>query len=230
MASVLVWVPDASANPGGNFPGPGLPDYPCVGQSGLVGIVPYYFEDCPTEANGSHRHCEAGGVSASGGAFTATSGLGFGGLGNFGFAFGSCYYKWPDGALAPMPNPPGAWRNFLVPAPIPVQHTAGPMPYDQTQDVAPPPVLAPPPDPNCPDCPAPEATPPPQVLPPPVVAQPTIQPPVLQPNVTEVLPPPPDPTKVGPPVAPGEGIVPMPGQTNPVQGNPLRSENQRTEN
>jgi hypothetical protein len=193
---------EAKADIGGTFPCPGLPSYPFVGQCGLVGVVPYYFSDGPVEANGSHWHCEAGGVSIGGGAFTATSGLGLGGLGTFGFAFGSCYYKWPDGALAPMPNPPGAWKQFLVPAPIPAEHATGaPYPYDQTQDVAPPPV------------PADQV--PLQDTPPPVVAPPTMTAPI-HPGDPENLAPEPD--KVGPPVAPGSGTVPT--VTNPDNPNP----------
>jgi hypothetical protein len=201
-------MPEAKADIDGQFPCPGLPSYPFVGQCGLVGIVPYYFSDGPVEANGSHWHCEAGGVSAAGGAFTGTNGLGLGGLSNFGFAFGSCYYKWPDGSLAPMPNPPGAWKSFLVPAPIPQEHATGaPYPYDQTQDVAPRPV--------------PAEQVPPQVLPPPLVPQPVIQPPVL-PGAPELLPPVPDGDRQ--PVQPGYGIMPAP--TNPeADKNPDQTQN-----
>jgi hypothetical protein len=197
---------------------PNLPSYPCIGPSGLAAIVPYTYYDCPTEANGVHYHCEQGGPNLSGGAFTGSNGVGFGGLGQFGFVFGGCSWRWPDNTTGPAPNPPGAWRSFLVPSPIPIQHTSPVVqPYDQTADVAPPPILPPaPPADAPPDAPAPVAAPLPQVLPPPVVAQPTIQPPVLQPNVTEVLPAPPK--DVGAPVPPGEGIVPnlSPKDLNPT--------------
>lgn len=199
--------PPANAGPGGTWPAPGLCDYPGVGQSGLVGVVPYYFCDFPTEANGTHWHCEAGGVSVGGGAFTGTSGLGVGGLGNFGFAFGSCYFKWPDGTLAPPPNPPGAWKNFMVPRPVPVEHAAPPQPYDQTIDVAPQPVD--------------EGAPlPAQNLPPPVVAPPTIAGPV-RPDSPELLPQPPT---TGEPVPHDQTPGPV---TNPALPNPRQQQNPR---
>ena len=203
----------------GGLPGPGLPSYPCVGQVGLVGVVPYYFSDCPTESNGTHMHCEAGGVAISGGAFTASNGVGIGGLGQVGFVFGSCYFKWPDGSLGPAPNPAGAWRNFLVPAPIPIEHTAPPQPYDQTIDVAPPPVVGPPPPPDCDNCPPGPAPIPPQVLPPPTIAPPVMVGPIVPGQTPELLAPPPD--KVGPTVTPGTGIVPLsPENKDPIPPNP----------
>jgi hypothetical protein len=195
---------------------PNLPSYPCIGKIGLAAVVPYEYFDCPTEANGTHYHCQMGGVAINGGAFTGSNGVGIGGLGSFGFVFGDCYWAYPDNSYGPAPNPPGAWRNFLVPSPIPVQHTAAPQPYDQTLDVAPPPIQAPPADPNCADCPAPVAAGAPQVMPPPVVAQPTIQPPIVPGQAQEVLPAPP--TAAGEPVLPGQGVVPnlSPRDTNPV--------------
>lgn len=197
---------------------PPLPSYPCVGPGGLAAIVPFTYYDCPTEANGVHYHCEQGGPNLSGGAFGGSNGVSVGGLGNFGFVFGGCGWRWPDNTPGPAPNPPGAWRSFLVPAPIPIQHTAqGVQPYDQTADVAPSPIKAPPPAPDAPpDAPLPVAEPQPQVLPPPVVAQPTIQPPVVPGQSVEVLPPPPD--KSGDPVPPGQGVLPnlSPKDLNPT--------------
>jgi hypothetical protein len=205
LCAIVFGMPKAHAD----VPGvPNPPSYPCIGPFGLAAVVPYQYFDCPTEANGVHYHCEMGGATISGGAIGGTNGGSIGGLGTFGFVFGNCGWRWPDNTDGPAPNPPGAWRNFLVPSPIPVQHTAPPRPYDQTIDVAPPPIQPPPPDPDAPpDAPAPLAAPQPQVLPPPIVAQPTIQPPVV-PGAPEVLPPAPE--KLGAPVDPGQGVVPPP--------------------
>lgn len=207
---------------------PNPPSYPCIGKWGLIAVIPYQYVDCPTESNGTHYHCQFGGVAINGGAFTGSNGVGIGGLGSFGFAGGDCYWAYPDSSYGPAPNPPGAWRNFLVPSPIPVEHTAPPQPYDQTLDVAPPPILPPPPAPDAPpDAPPPVAAPQPQVLPPPVVAPPTIQGPVVPGQSPEVLPPSPGPDKVGEPVAPGQGVIPplSPRDTNPIAPDPgsLRS-------
>lgn len=202
---------------------PPLPSYPCVGPGGLAAVVPFTYYDCPTEANGVHYHCEQGGPNLSGGAFTGTNGFGIGGLGQFGFVFGGCSWRYPDNQPGPAPNPPGAWRNFLVPSPIPIQHTAPPQPYDQTLDVAPPPIKPPAPPPDAPpDAPPPVADPQPQVLPPPTVTPPTIVGPVVPGQSPEVLAAPPAPDKVGDPVAPGQGVIPplSPKDTNPVAPDP----------
>ena len=194
---------------------PNLPSYPCIGPAGLAAVVPYQYFDCPTEANGVHYHCEIGGPNISGGAFTGSNGIGIGGLGNFGFVFGSCAWRWPDNTDGPAPNPPGAWRNFLVPSPIPANHTAPPRPYDQTIDVAPKPIPVPAPPEDCPDCKT-EAAPQPQVIPPPTVAPPTLTAPIT-PDQPEVLAPAPE--KQGDPVKPGEGVVP-PTNLSPKDLNP----------
>lgn len=215
--AIVVGTPTSSADVGGVPP---LPSYPCVGPGGLAAVVPYTYYDCPTEANGVHYHCEQGGPNLSGGAFTGSNGFGIGGLGQFGFVFGGCSWRYPDNTPGPAPNPPGAWRNFLVPAPIPIQHTAPPQPYDQTLDVAPAPIQAPR-DPNAPpDAPAPEAAPLPQTVPPPTVAPPTMQAPIVPGQSQETLPPPPE--KQGEPVPPGQGTMPplSPKDVNPVAPDP----------
>lgn len=93
--------------------------YPGVGVLGVsVGPVTGGFCDFPTEVNGAHWHCEAGGfnlglgfagvgVGANGTLGLTQSGAGVGGV--------SCSWRCPDGVDAPAPNPPGAWREYLVP-------------------------------------------------------------------------------------------------------------------
>jgi hypothetical protein len=94
--------------------------YPGVGVLGVnVGGVYGGFCDYPTEINGSHWHCQAGGlhlgigfagtgVGDAGSLGAAQAGQGVGGL--------SCNWRCPDGVDAPAPNPPGAWQgHYLVP-------------------------------------------------------------------------------------------------------------------
>lgn len=77
--------------------------------------------DYPTESGGQHLHCETGGFSLGGGLGLAPGlvdgGLGSLALGGSGISGASCTFRCPDGTLAPAPNPPGAWKEYLVPAP-----------------------------------------------------------------------------------------------------------------
>jgi len=87
--------------------------YPGVGSGGGALFAQGGFCDYPTEINGSHMHCEAGGFGvngvvggASGGGSVAFGGAGIGAL--------SCTWRCPDGSMAPAPNPPGLWRTYMV--------------------------------------------------------------------------------------------------------------------
>jgi hypothetical protein len=105
-----------NAGPGGSV-APGLCEYPAVCGSGmdgaLVGIF-YFWEDWPVESNGSHRHCQWGGAATTGN-------LGFsmmvqvGATGPVGALNGMCQYVCPSGEQAHFPNPPGAWRDAIIP-------------------------------------------------------------------------------------------------------------------
>ncbi|MEZ0364117.1 hypothetical protein ACAG26_10515 [Mycobacterium sp. pUA109] len=110
--------PAAHAGPGGGVPGPDLCDYPGIGQSGLVLGTYWYFCDFPVEENSTHWHCEYGGWSLGGG---ANAGIGVGpvnaGLSSLAGVGGSCTWRNPDNSIGQAPNPPGAWRNYLVPKP-----------------------------------------------------------------------------------------------------------------
>ena len=93
--------------------------YPGVGVLGVnVGPIAGGFCDFPTEINGSHWHCQGGGVNLGLGVLGNT----VGGSGNLGFTQSgagisglSCNWRCPDGVDAPAPNPPGAWKEYLVP-------------------------------------------------------------------------------------------------------------------
>jgi hypothetical protein len=95
-----------------------LCQYPGIGIGVDVGGVTGAFCDFPTEINGAHWHCQSGGIHLGiGGALTglgngvnagaAGVGQGIGGL--------SCNWRCPDNMDAPAPNPPGAWKEYLVP-------------------------------------------------------------------------------------------------------------------
>jgi hypothetical protein len=83
------------------------------------------FCDFPTEINGSHWHCHSlgwdlgdlvGGTNIGSGGFILGFGEGIGGSGMM------CGFRWPDNTDAPAPNPPGAWKDFMVPRPPPPEH------------------------------------------------------------------------------------------------------------
>lgn len=93
----------------------GLCDYPAVLTGGTVFFSQGAYCDWPTEINGSHMHCEAGGIGVDAGAAIgggATLGLGGAGVGGV-----SCTWRCPDNSMAPAPNPPGAWKWYMVPVP-----------------------------------------------------------------------------------------------------------------
>ena len=93
-------------------------DYPGVGIGVNVLGINGVFCDFPTEINGSHWHCEEGGVRLGIGAGSGLSGeiagLNVAGVGQ-GIDGESCSWRCPDGVMAPPPNPPGAWKSYLVP-------------------------------------------------------------------------------------------------------------------
>lgn len=87
--------------------------YPGVGVGAHIFIGYGGFCDYPTEINGSHMHCEIGGAGLGGGAAIAGDmGAISGGL--LGVGGASCTWRCPDNTMAPAPNPPGAWKNYMV--------------------------------------------------------------------------------------------------------------------
>jgi len=117
--SILLAVPAAVL-----CPAPAQADlcpYPGVGAAGEVLFGRGGFCDYPMEVNGSHMHCEAGGAGLGGNfglAGVGDMGTASLGLGGFGVGGASCTWRCPDGTLAPAPNPPGAWKDYLA-APVP---------------------------------------------------------------------------------------------------------------
>jgi hypothetical protein len=99
--------------------------YPFVGSGADVQVLAHgggQYCDGPTEINGTHFHCMAGGGGIGGGAIGLApipglplTGGGFGGSG-FGMNLEDCHYVCPDEWLPPQrfPNPPAAWVKPLV--------------------------------------------------------------------------------------------------------------------
>jgi|SRR6516165_3296963 len=108
MASGAIFIfPSAKANAG-------FCDYPAVTTASTAFLATAAYCDWPTEINGSHLHCEQAGVNVNSEANIggpATLGLGGAGAGGL-----SCTWRCPDNAAAPAPNPPGAWKWYLVPS------------------------------------------------------------------------------------------------------------------
>ncbi len=80
--------------------------YPAVGISANTILGNGSFCNYPTEINGSHLHCESG-----------SYGFGDGSSGGLNISGSSCTWRCPDMTLAPAPNPPGAWMNYMEPQP-----------------------------------------------------------------------------------------------------------------
>lgn len=87
--------------------------YPGIGSGGGALFAQGGFCDYPTEINGSHMHCEAGGFGVNGIIGASNNGVS-GGIGGAGIGALSCSWRCPDGAMAPAPNPPGLWREYMV--------------------------------------------------------------------------------------------------------------------
>ena len=101
-------------------------NYPCqppgVGTGVDIHIIldaSGQFCDGPTEINLSHYHCESGGGGVQGGAFSLVPAIGglldIGGFGGAGLGGGGegCSWRCPDNSLAPAPNPPGAYKDYI---------------------------------------------------------------------------------------------------------------------
>lgn len=108
--------PTARASVDGNVPGPGLCDYPGIGQTGMIMGEYNYLCDFPTEENGSHWHCEYGGAVIQGQIGISIALLRAGIQLPIGALEGSCSWRCPNNTLAAAaPNPPGAWKDHLRP-------------------------------------------------------------------------------------------------------------------
>lgn len=89
--------------------------YPGVGFGAEVFGVSGQFCDYPTEANGSHWHCESGGFRTGGIGLATGNGVSLGAISSLGASGDGCSFRCPDGMIAPTPNPPGDWKTYLVP-------------------------------------------------------------------------------------------------------------------
>lgn len=154
--SILVtsawWAGAASADVGGETPGPGLCDYPMTGSAGMDFSVYHYECHGPIEINGSHWQAFYGGAAAQ-----ATVGVGLGiSILNLnasisptvGVLEGVVYWACPDLTMAEQPNPPGAWSTKITPVKC---KTIAPKPAfldrPPPESIGPPNPLAPPPPP-----------------------------------------------------------------------------------
>jgi hypothetical protein len=198
----------AHADLGNSGPGagaPGLCAYPAVCDGGVIGVgagaVWWYWEDFPVELNGSHRHCQWGGAGTLANAevgFSMMLQIQAGVTAPLGAVKGGCEYVCPSMEKASMPNPPGGWRDAIIPT--------------RCQPIGPNPWAPPPP---------PEDVP----IAPPIAAQgavPAIPFGQPQPAPGEPFAQPP------PPGAPGGTEPPLsqqlPSVTNPVCPNPVATE------
>jgi len=114
-AWLVLGVPAAQADIGGNVPGPGVCDYPGMGGSGMEMGVYHYWCDFPIEENGSRWHCEYGGGAVQGAEGLNLMMFAPSILAPVGVLASSCSFRCPDGSLSAAPNPPGAWKNALTP-------------------------------------------------------------------------------------------------------------------
>jgi hypothetical protein len=211
-------VAHADVGNAGAGPSPGLCDYPAVCGSGDDGALVagyYYWEDFPVELNGSHRHCEWGGAQVIGNANLGFSGMmiqaNVGATGPVGGVNGACFYVCPDGRQAEMPNPPGGWKDAIIPTkckPIADNPFKPPPPPPEQVPIAPPipeqGAVPAPGEPPLPPPPPPEVLPPPppDQPPPPILGIPPGPPIVLPPGVAPGVPPGP-PGQPAPPTLPG---------------------------
>jgi len=111
MLASVAWLfpPTAHADTQCPYPGVGILSVNVVGIGGG-------FCDFPTEINGSHWHCQGGGINLGGSALLGGgSGGGVFGINPAGIGGVSCNWRCPDGVDAPAPNPPGMWKEYLVP-------------------------------------------------------------------------------------------------------------------
>jgi hypothetical protein len=141
-APVLLAAP-ARADIGGSVPGPGGCDYPMIGASGAAFGEYDYFCAGPTEINGSHWQTLYGGgmwfanVGVSILMFNASITTPVGVL------RGITYWACPDLSMSDPPNPPGAWKSYIVPAKC---KSVAPKPQLLPEGQPPPPGAPPPPD------------------------------------------------------------------------------------
>lgn len=114
--SLIAGAPLAKSDLGGEVPSPGNCDYPAQGTWGLDGPGVYHWLCVmPVEENGSRHTCITLGAATQ-----LTIGVSFPIISASvqtptGIIEGLCYYACPDLSPADWPNPPGAWKSYIVP-------------------------------------------------------------------------------------------------------------------
>jgi hypothetical protein len=146
LAVLIVLAAPAHAGPGGSIAMPGPCDYPFVGHQGYAAGAGLWYCNGPVEENCSHWHAEgkvfnAGGPTGSGDYGFSFAGFGIsipGGI--LGGGDGWQGYLYPDNTVAPWPNPPGGWKQHLVPrCPAGHNHPPAPASVSPPDDRGPPP-------------------------------------------------------------------------------------------
>lgn len=87
--------------------------YPGTGIGAEVIIANGQFCDGPTEINLTHIHCESGGANIGAFGLAGQNGISLGAIGSSGIGGAGCSWRCPDNTLAPAPNPPSMWHNYL---------------------------------------------------------------------------------------------------------------------
>lgn len=161
----------ARADVDGSAPSPGSCPYPAVGTFGAAFGEYDYACQFPVEINGSRHTTLYGGgmwqVTASAGVSFLIFTAGISAQIPSGVLRGITYWACPDFSMSAAPNPPGAWKNEIAPAPC---KTIAPKPQVLPDGGLPPPPpgIPPPPlppEPIAPPPPGPEAPPAPPPAP-----------------------------------------------------------------
>lgn len=147
LITALILAAPAHAGPGGSIAMPGPCDYPFIGHQVYAAGGAAWRCDGPPEENCSHWHVEGADFNAGGPTGSGDYGFEFMGFGInipggvIGGGNGWQGYLYPDDTAAPWPNPPGAWKSFLVPK-CPREHNHPPIPvfgpHEQSGPRAPP--------------------------------------------------------------------------------------------
>jgi hypothetical protein len=135
----------AHADVGGQVPAPGSCDYPAVGTFGAAFGEYDYACQFPVEINGARHTTLFGGgmwqVTATAGVAIMAFNASISATVPTGVLRGITYWACPDFSMSAAPNPPGAWKNELSPAPC---KTVAPRPQLIPDDQPEPPFGAPP--------------------------------------------------------------------------------------
>jgi hypothetical protein len=116
LAVLVILAAPAKADLGGSVPGPGGCDYPMIGGSGASFGEYDYACAGPTEINGSHWESLYGGGMWQANAGVSILFINASVTTPVGVLRGITYWACPDLSMSDPPNPPGAWKSYIVPA------------------------------------------------------------------------------------------------------------------